>query len=117
MSPIGSVQADPSSRPASQSAPQATPVAVTLHGQPSKVGPLLTFLYIVFMVIFAFSFLALIGGVIATIIMAGEDYPPRADDVVFNMSLLSGGLVGTLLSGIGWTLSVIAERLANRGLL
>ncbi|MDN5720652.1 hypothetical protein, partial [Corynebacterium sp.] len=68
---------------------------MTLHSQPSKVGPLLTFLYIVFMVIFAFSFLALIGGVIATIVTAGEDYPARVDDVVFNMSLLSGGLVGT----------------------
>lgn len=91
--------------------------AVVLQLWPSKTGPLLTFLYFVFMLTFLFSFVILIGGVVAVLVSAAEPSAASADDIVFNITVFSAGFIGVVVSGIGWTLSIIAEKLANKGII
>lgn len=48
-----------------------------------------------------------------TLILAAESAPPLG----FIGWIIVGGLAGSLLAGIGWSICIIAERLAKRGLL
>lgn len=91
--------------------------AVVIQLRPSKIGPLLTFRYIMFMLAFLCSFVMLIGGGVAVFTNTTESTAASADDIVYNIAVFSAGFVGVVLSGIGWTLSIIAERLANKGII
>lgn len=101
MSPIANAQAAPSAGPASQERP--------------KMGAL-GFLIIFFMLFFSLSIIALIIGV-GTFMSATSSYTMDSEDLTIGLGLSVGGLTGSLLAGIGWSICIIAERLAKRGLL
>lgn len=76
----------------------------------------LGFLVIFFMLFFALSIIALFIGV-GTFMSATSSYAMDSEDLTIGLGLSVGGLTGSLLAGIGWSICIIAERLAKRGLL
>lgn len=101
MSPIANAQTVSSA----DSAPQQKP----------KMGAL-RFLDVFFGLFFILSLLALFLGV-GTFISATSSYTMDSEDLSIGLGLSIGGLTGSLLAGIGWSICIIAERLAKRGLL
>ncbi len=78
---------------------------------------ILGFLYVVFMVVFAFCLLATLFGVAFAISSAWDPDPLPADEVMSNTMFVGSGVLGMVLSGIGWSICIIAERLANKGII
>jgi hypothetical protein len=101
MSPIANVRPEPSAGPITQQKP--------------KMGAL-GFLAVFFGLFFIFSLLALSIGV-GTFMAATSSYMADSEDLAISLGLAIGGLTGSLLAGIGWSICIIAERLAKRGLL
>lgn len=78
---------------------------------------LLRFLYVVFMVLFVICFLTLAFGFLGVIVSAADSGTVSDAEIAYNTTVVSGGILGTLLAGIGWTLCILAERLGTRGII
>lgn len=91
------------------------PSSVSAAARTPRMGAI-QFLNYFFVTVFLVSSIAFFLGAIAAA-TADSSYSSYDEDVLMGASMMVGGVLGALLSGIGWAICVLSFRLAVKGVI